>query len=418
MRVCFLLPSISPSGGVNAVLQHARWLTSDSGHDVTIVLTETSPDARAPELAGGAEVTTIEQLDDRPFDVAVATWWKTAYHLFEVPARRYAYFVQSLEDRFYPTRTIPRASARITIGLPVCFITEAEWIADVLRQARPDTSCHLVANGIDKQQFAPLDELPVPGEDPLRILIEGHPDVWFKAVGEARQSVAAMSQPNETVFVVPNSAAFGETLEFGLAEGPLDTAQLAARYQWADVVLKLSRVEGMFGPPLEGFHKGATCVVSPVTGHDQYIEHGWNGIVTDWDDTHGTARWLDLLSLNRPYLHFLQRNALSTARSWPSWKQSANSMALALEEIARSEPPTNVSLNEILRSVESALAPVERYMGALGLSHGGLPEQPRTWKTRLNALVERRGMRPLRFARDVFILLRTARRGRRRGDGD
>ncbi len=54
-----------------------------------------------------------------------------------------------------------------------------------------------------------------------------------------------------------------------------------------DVVLKLSSVEGMFGPPLEGFHRGATCVVTPVTGHEEYVEHGWNGLLTDWDDLAG-----------------------------------------------------------------------------------------------------------------------------------
>ena len=78
--------------------------------------------------------------------------------------------------------------------------------------------------------------------------------------------------------------------------GPLTQPQLATLYGESDVLLKLSRVEGMFGPPLEGFHRGATCVVTPVTGHDEYIVHGENGLVVDWDDTAGTARALDLLA--------------------------------------------------------------------------------------------------------------------------
>ena len=72
--------------------------------------------------------------------------------------------------------------------------------------------------------------------------------------------------------------------------------QLAALYAESDVLLKLSRVEGMFGPPLEAFHKGATCVVTPVTGHDEYIVHGENGLIVDWDDPPGTTRALDLLA--------------------------------------------------------------------------------------------------------------------------
>ena len=71
-------------------------------------------------------------------------------------------------------------------------------------------------------------------------------------------------------------------------------------------MLKLSRVEGMFGPPLEGFHMGATCVVTAVTGHEEYVEHGVNGLVVDWDDPRGTARALDLLARDRALLHCLR----------------------------------------------------------------------------------------------------------------
>jgi hypothetical protein len=106
------------------------------------------------------------------------------------------------------------------------------------------------------------------------------------------------------------------------------------------VVLKLSRVEGMFGPPLEGFHKAATCVVTAVTGHEEYVEHGENGLVVDWDDPRGTARALDLLARDNALLHRLRWGALATARGWPSWSQQGTVMAAALREVARREPLT------------------------------------------------------------------------------
>jgi hypothetical protein len=111
-------------------------------------------------------------------------------------------------------------------------------------------------------------------------------------------------------------------------------------YGRTDVVLKLSSVEGMFGPPLEGFHRGSTCVVSPVTGHEEYVEHGWNGVVADWDDLRGTARELDLLAADRRYLHFLRTNAVETARAWPSWEQSGMFMAASLRRIVELPPPS------------------------------------------------------------------------------
>jgi len=44
-------------------------------------------------------------------------------------------------------------------------------------------------------------------------------------------------------------------------------------YRSCDVLVKLSYVEGMFGPPLEMFHCGGTAIVYDVTGHDEYIKH-------------------------------------------------------------------------------------------------------------------------------------------------
>ena len=55
---------------------------------------------------------------------------------------------------------------------------------------------------------------------------------------------------------------------------------------------------------------GATCVTTEVTGHEEYVEHGVNALVVDWDDLRGTARQLDLLARDRVLLHRLRRGAL------------------------------------------------------------------------------------------------------------
>jgi hypothetical protein len=125
-------------------------------------------------------------------------------------------------------------------------------------------------------------------------------------------------------------------------------------YARSDVVLKMSSVEGMFGPPLEGFHRGATCVVTPVTGHDEYVVHGWNGLVTEWDDPRGTARALDLLAADRRLLHFLRTNAVETARAWPSWDQSGQFMAAALNRIRRL-PPAQASGRRLAADIRAAM---------------------------------------------------------------
>jgi glycosyltransferase involved in cell wall biosynthesis len=340
VNVAFLVNDLQLSGGVGVVVQHARQLSAIDGWEVTLVLVreQEGPSWHGYEHLPHLHVRTREQALGEHFDVAVATWWETTFTLFELSADRYAYFVQSLEDRFYRHDEAERLGAGLTLDLPVTFITEAHWIRDTLAGLRPGAPCYLVRNGIDKEVFAPLEQAPINTADPLRVLIEGSPSSWFKHVHEAIDAASAMREPHHVTVVCGDRKALGDVVADDIV-GPLSHREMAELYGQSDVVLKLSSVEGMFGPPLEGFHRGATCVVTPVTGAEEYVEHGWNGLLTDWEDLRGTARQLDLLARDRELLHFLRTNALETARAWPSWEQSSQFMAAALLAIAHEPPP-------------------------------------------------------------------------------
>jgi hypothetical protein len=170
------------------------------------------------------------------------------------------------------------------------------------------------------------------------------------------------------------------------------------------VVLKMSSVEGMFGPPLEGFHRGATCVVTPVTGHDEYVVHGWNGLVTEWDDSRGTARALDLLAADRRLLHFLRTNAVETARAWPSWNQSALFMAAALHRI-RKLPPAQASGRRLAADIRAAMDVNTKLMVQRNAMSAEL--EP-LWKLQANPLFRR--LRKFRHTRAGRMLTWPARR--------
>ena len=339
MRVAFLLHDLQLSGGVGVVVRHARELVERHGYDVTLVLTH-EQEQEPWEFDGLAHlhVEGLAQARAQRFDIAIATWWETTYSLFELHADRYATFVQSLEDRFYPQGVPERSAAALTQGLPIAFLTEARWIRDTLAALHPEAPCLFVRNGIDKQLYASPEQLGVRAGEPLRIVVEGNPDVWFKGVSAALRSVAHMREPRHLTLVTGSPATVSDDTPDAIV-GPLSQQEMARLYADSDVVLKLSRVEGMYGPPLEGFHMGATCVTTPVTGHDEYVEHGWNGLVVDWDDERGTGRALDLLARDRRLLHFLRTNALETARSWPSWAQAGTFMAAALGAISRAPAP-------------------------------------------------------------------------------
>jgi glycosyltransferase involved in cell wall biosynthesis len=357
VKVCFLVNDLQLSGGIGVVVQHARHLQHQHGHDVTLALVreQEMPNWRYETLTG-LHVASLEEAQAGQFDVAVATWWETAFTLFSIPADRHAFFVQSLEDRFDKPDEAERLGAALVLDLPVAaFITEARWIRDTLAQLRPDVPTYLVRNGIDKEVFATPERVRPRVEGPLRVLIEGNPGVWFKHVPEAIEAAAMMSEPHHVTVVS------GERGELGKAPadrviGPLTFHEMADVYAESHVLLKLSSVEGMSGPPLEAFHKGATAVLTPVTGHEEYVEHGFNAMVCDWDDLRGTARMLDLLARDRRLLHFLRTNALETARGWPTWEQSGQFMAVALERIKRGPgPDANAASARMLADLREGL---------------------------------------------------------------
>jgi O-antigen biosynthesis protein len=339
VKVAFVVNDLQLSGGVGVVVEHAHQLNRRHGFDARLVLANGTTRLQWSHRAlAGVPVADLVTARTEHFDVAVATWWETTYPALELSADRHAYFVQSMEDRFFGADDPQRMAAALTHDLPVAMLTEARWIAETLEALRPDLRVRLVRNGISKDVFAGPDQPPPATAGPLRVLLEGDVHVPFKGVREALAATRAMEQPRHVTLVSRDGRApRGSRVDRVLGRVP--HADLARLYAESHVVLKLSRVEGMYGPPLEGFHMGATCVTTPVTGHDEYVRHGWNGLVVDWDDTRGTARALDLLARDRLLLHYLRHNALLTARAWPSWEQQGAVMAAALRAIRREAPP-------------------------------------------------------------------------------
>jgi glycosyltransferase involved in cell wall biosynthesis len=363
VRVAFLTQDLQLSGGVGVIVEHASRLAVEHHFDVTLVHTGQRED-REWRFRGlkDLHVLPLAEAAQRRYDVAVSTWWETARSLFQLPADRYASFVQSLEDRFYQPWEPERIAAAMSLDLPVRFITEARWIAQALDDLQPGTRALYVRNGIAKDVFRLPTEIVPALSGPLRIVIEGSRSIPFKGVDDALDAVRRMREPRHVTVVSPDGSA-DSGLDADLVLASLTPKQMAALYGESHVVLKLSRVEGMSGPPLEGFHRGATCVVTPVTGHDEYVVHGHNALVVDWDDPRGTARALDLLARDRERLQYLRVNALATARTWPSWHQQSMVMAAALRTIRRDPPPPPAAVgHRIVNDLDASLGHAQRQL--------------------------------------------------------
>jgi len=346
VRVCFVVPNLSPSGGVAVAVRHARGLAAGHGVEAELVVMEP---AGEPAGLDGVPVRALAGAAGRGYDVAIATWWQTASALWEIDAERRAVLLQSFEQRFYD-RDAPfeRLAAESVLSLPAGFVAVAPWIRELMAALRPGAPCWVVPPGIDKDVFGGTARAPRSG--PLNVLIEGQPTLPFKGVADAVAAVGAMSEPVRSTLVALDPGPAGE-LGVDRVVGGLDAEAMAELYRESDVLVKLSRVEGLGLAPVEGFHSGLPCVTTPYTGHEEYVRHGENGMVVGFDDIAGTARLLDLLARDRDLLAELSAGAMRTAEAWPSWPDSTGRLHGALGELLAA-PPAQADPSLLLRTVE------------------------------------------------------------------
>lgn len=331
MRIAFFMGSPDISGGSYVIFQHALFL-QQAGHDVSVICQQ----AWTPQQLTwhpAATALPLVHIDALPagqrFDLAIATWWKTALELHRIDAARYGYFVQSIESRFYPEDERPlRALVDSTYALGLPGVTEATWIRDYLA-SRHGQTYSLVRNGIRKDIYTREGEraqptLPSGG---LRVLVEGPLGVFFKNV-ERTITLSREAAPDDLWLLTSSNVSSVRHVDRVFSRVSIDkTAQI---YRSCDVLVKLSYVEGMFGPPLEMFHCGGTAIVYDVTGHDEYIRHGENGLVIPRDDEAGVVDALRSLRADPDRLRQLREGARRTADAWPDWLASSTQFEQAV----------------------------------------------------------------------------------------
>lgn len=358
-RILFLLGSAEMSGGTYVILQHAAFLQSQ-GYEVVVALVFMSweqflsvkQDRCWHPAIQTLTFKTLSEIKGNDFDVAIFTWWATLFFMRYVSARQYLYFVQSIESRFYPeTDTFMRQLVERTYALGVPIITEATWIQKYLHQ-QYGVQAVLVKNGVLKtiyQREGNVVELKRSGQ--LRVLVEGPFESDFKNV---KRTIALCLAANVgEVWLLTSSAVTtypGVTRVFSRV--PIE--QVSAIYRSCDILVKLSFVEGMFGPPLEMFHCGGTAIVYDVSGHDEYILHEQNGLVVKTHDEQQVVTYLQRLAQDVHLLEKLKSGALQTASAWPDWQQSSHEFMTALES---SNVTLSVAENAVLHAnVEAGLA--------------------------------------------------------------
>lgn len=317
MRIGYVLPGTGVSGGIAVVCQHANRLQA-RGHEVVLV-SETPertidwfPDLRVPVIG-------IESVPP-DLDVLVATGWTTSFRVAMLTARNKFYFVQSDETRFHVANSPWEHITRLSYGMPYNYLTEARWVRRWLKDAF-DQEAELVPNGLDENIFYPDEPLEPRGRRP-RVLLEGAIGLPYKGMAEAFRAVA---DEDVEVWCVSSLGRPQRGWRCDRFFEQVPMADMRRIYSSCDILLKLSQVEGLFGPPMEMMACGGAVIVGRVTGHEEYIVDGVNALVVDplrVDDA--TAALRRLITDTELRARLIEAGA-ETARTW-SWEPSIDTL--------------------------------------------------------------------------------------------
>lgn len=336
---------------MNVVYRHAMAL-AEAGVQVSLVHPEvpTPDDVRWHPIRSWMDRAnprwlSMEAASAERFDIAVCTWWETLFDLPKLDAGAYVYFVQSIESRFYPEEErVTRVAVEATYRSGVGIVTEAHRIAGYLLDTHGQQAS-IASNGIDKSIYREDGERIAPRTPGrLRVLVEGAADVWFKNVPTSVR-LAREGGADEVWLLTTSDIDALPGADRVFSRVPQEAT--APIYRSCDLVLKLSLVEGMFGPPLEMFHCGGTAIVYDVTGHDEYIRDGYNAMVARSGDEGDVRHLVASLRGDPAALDRLKANARETAAAWPDWPESGRQFHAGLLAAAERSSAGRIELRRL-----------------------------------------------------------------------
>lgn len=332
-KIAFLLPCDAPGGGIFVAYRHARDLRI-AGHDVTVVFSNRNAKPEIKYFPGmDLPVRHISELEKKPehWDAIISTWWGTFYEMFRLRASRYLYFVQSDERRFYPENSIERFLIRQSYSNKrVGIITEARWIQKMFWEEF-GVEASYAPNGVDTEMFHPAVRPLSPRGEKVRILIEGPGSLPYKRIELAFSVAQAVRAENKQVEIwyVSGDGVIRPDWKADRVFERVPYSEMPAIYASCDILLKLSTVEGVFGPPLEMMACGGACVVSNVTGHDEYIRNGINALVVPMDSASSAESAVrELIDPNARRQMAIA--GISTAKEL-DWRNVADDFLIAIE---------------------------------------------------------------------------------------
>lgn len=355
LRVAFLVPFLTSTGGIRVILEFAGRLESH-GICANVALLEPpcNPIGRtrvrricrdilhksglrsaSPWFRGRYPLHSIstvrEGTDLGAYDVVVASTWYTARWLHEARGVRgtKAYFVQHHETLWADDRE----AAEATYGYPLRKVAVSQWLVELMEHAF-DQPCLKVRPGIDLLDVPPATAA-TRGTDPGCRLLLMHHTVPAKRFDDGWRAIRTAG----------NACSDTDYRVFGMGPCPDDVdaahyvrcpsrSQLIALYDWANVFVWPSDKEGLGLPPMEAMSRACTVVTRPNGGSREFCRGGETALQTR-DSTQEALNETVLLACSNAALRDrIGTQARLFARRHFQWSDAARDMSAFLRSCA------------------------------------------------------------------------------------
>jgi glycosyltransferase involved in cell wall biosynthesis len=357
MRVTFVFPQVSLSGGIRVLATYADRLHR-RGHVVTVVslppatkstLTKLKslvrgrgwPKNRPPEPSyfDGAAVPNRVLETARPIvdedvpdaDIVLATFWKTAPWVAALSPRKgaKAFLLQGYETS--PGSEDPRIDA--AWRLPLEKIVISKWMVNLARERFGNSNVYLVLNSVDTSQFyAPArgkQAVPTVGMLYSTLHLKGN-DVALAALQQLRKQIGNVKVVAFGAEPITAQLPLPDWCEFHYRP-PQD--QIRQIYAMCDVWLCASRREGFHLPPLEAMACRCPVVSTSIGGPLDTVRNGVNGFLVEVEDASGLVnRLATILALDDVKWRQMSDAALETATRY-TWDDATDILEGVLREI-------------------------------------------------------------------------------------
>ncbi|HYO58511.1 glycosyltransferase [Archangium sp.] len=294
-RVTWFVPAFGhPFAGIHTIFRFAEVLQRRHGVQSDFVVYD-KPEAHPAEFS--QRVAHILGRQDAPFrvlkrpeevaelppcDLAIATWWTSAYRVLHHPrAAARAYFVQDYEPLFMPAGTLS-ALAEQTYRLGFHGIFNGPGLRDYVTSRYPMTGCAFEPT-VDHSLFH--DRRPV-RSGPVRVFFYGRPGNDRNAFELGLAALSRLKRELGAAVEIVSAGAVWTPEDYGVRGvihnlGVLPYEQTAALYRECDVGLCFMLTHHPSYLPLEMMASGVTVVTNDNPSNHWLLDHGRNCLLTE-----------------------------------------------------------------------------------------------------------------------------------------